>query len=80
MPASTLTVLSGHLFAFIFFKNYGYKTITERCTCALGYTNFRQGRKTWQTFKALHDNASVKVMQDDPPLLSELHMGLSLTR
>lgn len=36
--------------------------------------------KRGRTFKALHDNASVKVMQDDPPLLSELHMGLSLTR
>ena len=37
--------------------------------------------KKWQrTFNELLDNASVKVKQDDSSVLSELHMGLSVTR
>jgi hypothetical protein len=36
--------------------------------------------KRGRTVSALLDNASVKVMQDDSSLLSELHMGLSLIR
>jgi hypothetical protein len=37
--------------------------------------------KKWQrTFNELLDNASVKVKQDDSSVLSELRMGLSVTR
>ena len=36
--------------------------------------------KRGRTVSALLDNASVKVMQDDSSLLSELHTGLSLIR
>jgi len=57
-----------------------YKHFWNAVVALLDKPDLGTATKRGRTLSALLDNASVKVMQDDSSLLSELHMGLSLIR
>lgn len=80
MSPSTLTALSGHFLSFSFLRITVTKPLRNAVVALLDIPHIGTARKRGRSFKALLDNASVKVMQDDSSSLSELHMGLSLTR